>query len=267
MTPSEVGAYLSRIGLAEAPPPTLAGLARLQEAHMLAVPFENLSIVAGHGVDLSADALFEKVVAGRRGGFCFELNGLYGLLLDALGFERRPVSARVWYRGPTGTPGLTHTLNIVTLPDGEVMSDVGFGGVTARVPVPLGDEVRLTDGDGEVALIRDAAFGYRLRRKTPEGWVEQFSTDAVRAYPADMAIGSHYASTHPDSQFVNTPLAGLFTPEGRDTLVGRLLRVRTGWDVAESEVGGADAYARVLRDRFGLGLGGDLAAVYEASGA
>ena len=265
MTPGQASAYLARIGLDEAPPPTLDGLATLQRAHMLSVPFENLDIVAGRGIDLAEDALFAKVVTRRRGGYCYELNGLFGALLDALGFVRHPVAARVWYRAPATTPGLTHTLNVVTLPEAEVFSDVGFGGVTARVPVPLGEDVRVEDSDGPVRLTRDAAHGYRLARRTPDGWVEQFSTDARRAYPADMAIGSHYMATHPDSPFRATPLAGLFTPEGRDGMVGRTLSVRRGWRTETREVESEVAYADALSQRFGLALGDDLTSVYEAS--
>ena len=262
MTPGEVRAYLARIGLNEAPRATLEGLTRLQRTHMLSVPFENLDIILGRGIDLGSGHLFAKIVGARRGGYCYELNGLYGLLLDALGFERRPVSARVWYRDPPDTPGLTHTLKVVTLPEGEFLSDVGFGGLTARVPVPLGDDVCLSDSDGEIALTRDPAFGYRLRRETPDGWIEQFTTDAVRAYPSDMALGSHFMSTHPSSHFRAAPLAGLFTPEGRDGIVGRTLSVRRGWQTETTEITDLDAYEATLRDRFGLDVGEDAALLF-----
>lgn len=265
MTPAQTRAYLARIGLDAAPPPTLAGLAALQEAHMLTVPFENLDIVAGHGIDLDPDHLFEKIVTSRRGGYCYELNGTYGRLLDALGFVRRPVGARVWYRSPPETPSLTHTLNIVTLPGGEVMSDVGFGGVTARVPVPLGEDVSVTDTDGELRVTHDEEFGYRLRRHTPDGWVEQFSTDARRAYPSDMALGSHFMSTHPDSHFRATPVAGLFTKAGRTGLVGRTLSIREGWETTTESLGDAAAFEAALIDRFGLDLGDEAATLFARS--
>lgn len=263
MTPGEVQAYLDRLGLDAPPPPTLDGLAALQQAHMLSVPFENLDIVLGRSIDLDPDALFDKVVARQRGGYCYELNGLYGLLLDALGFERRPVSARVWYRSPPETPGLTHTLNVVTLPGGEVLTDVGFGGLTARVPVPLGEDVRLADGDGGISLTRDPDFGYRLRRETPDGWVEQFSTDAVRAYPSDMALGSHFMSTHPSSHFLRTPLAGRFTPHGRDGIVGTTISKRRGWQTETDDATDAEAYRETLRDLFGIDLGEHTFTAYE----
>ena len=264
MTSGEVRAYLDRLGLDAAPPPTLDGLTRLQQAHMLAVPFENLDIIAGRGIDLDAHRLFDEIVRRRRGGYCFELNGLYGQLLGALGFDRRPVAARVWYRAPAATPGLTHTLNVVTLPDGEVLTDVGFGGLTARVPVPLGDDVRLSDADGAIHLARDETFGYRLRRETPDGWVEQFSTDARRAYPSDMAIGSHFMSTHPSSHFRAAPLAGRFTPQGRDGIVGRTLRVREGGETTTETIESEVQYVATLRDHFGIELGDDTSALYHA---
>jgi N-hydroxyarylamine O-acetyltransferase len=253
VTPAEVSTYLARIGLDEPPPSTLEGLARLQEAHILSVPFENLDIALGRGIDLSPDALFDKIVRRRRGGYCYELNGLFGLMLDALGFERRPVSARVWYRSPPVTPGLTHTLNVVRMEGAEWLVDVGFGGTTARVPVLLGEDVSVQDADGEVRLTREPEFGYRLTRRTPDGWIEQFSTDARRAYPADMAIGSHFMSTHEDSHFRHAVIVGRFTPEGRDGMVDRTLTVRRGWTV-ETTVLDDEAYRDALASRFGLDL-------------
>lgn len=254
MSPGERDAYLARIGLSEAPTATHDGLAALMTAHLHAVPFENLDIQLGHGVTLDADHLFGKIVRRRRGGYCYELNGLFGLLLDALGFARRPVSARVWYRDPPETPGLTHTLNVVTFEDGEVLADVGFGGTTARGPVPLREGAEATDADGAVRLRAYPPHGYLLERRTPEGWQAQFSTDGREAYPADAEIGSHYMSTHPASHFVTGIVAGLFTPEGRDGLTGRTLTVRRGWETEQRELTD-DEVRRELRARFGLNLG------------
>ena len=257
LTPDEADAYLTRLGLHARPAPDLDGLSALMTAHLLSVPFENLSIQIGHGVTLETDALLDKIVRRRRGGYCYELNGLFGLLLDGLGFHRRPVSARVWYRDPPETPGLTHTLNVVTLGQDEWLADVGFGGTTARLPLrlPSGEEdsTEATDGDGRVRLRRFAPHGYLVERQTPEGWQAQFSTDARESYAADAALGSHYMSTHPSSHFVTGAVVGLFTPEGRDGLVGRTLTVRRGWETERRDLTD-DEIRAALTDRFGLAL-------------
>ena len=260
LRPAETDAYLARIGLGARPAADADGLAALMTAHLLSVPFENLDIQLGRGVVLEPEHLFEKIVGRRRGGYCYELNGLFGRLLDGLGFARRPVSARVWYRDPPETPGLTHTANVVTLGAEEVLTDVGFGGTTARVPLrlPSGDEesTEAQDEDGRVRLRRYEPHGYLVERRTPEGWQAQFSTDAAEAYPADAALGSHFMSTHPSSHFVTGIVVGLFTPEGRDGLTGRTLTVRRGWETERRDLSDGEVRA-ALTDRFGLDLGGE----------
>ena len=87
--------YLSRLQIRERPPVNKAGLTQIQKAHLLHVPFENLSIHYGHPIDLNLDSLFHKVVKQGRGGFCYELNFLYQALLERLGFETQLLSGRV----------------------------------------------------------------------------------------------------------------------------------------------------------------------------
>ena len=94
-TPMRVSDTLSRIGLETLPPPNLAGLHLLQDHYMRHVPFENLNVLLGRPLDLSIAALFEKIVSQKRGGYCFELNSLYGALLKEAGFEPVPMMARV----------------------------------------------------------------------------------------------------------------------------------------------------------------------------
>src|SRR5215213_9521921 len=122
----DVDAYLERIGYRGPPAPTAETLRRLHVAHLLAVPFENLSIHAGEPVVLDDESLFDKVVARRRGGFCYELNGLFAALLRALGFEVEMLSAAV--RGSAGKfgPEFDHMTLLVKLGE-RWLADVGFG--------------------------------------------------------------------------------------------------------------------------------------------
>ena len=120
-----VNRYLQRIGLEGEPGRDLAGLTRLHRAHILTVPFENLNIPLGYPVETAGDALFEKVVVRRRGGFCYELNHLFALLLQKLGFSVDLLCAGVWTRERFGPP-FDHLLLAVHL--------AGFRGCTARLP-------------------------------------------------------------------------------------------------------------------------------------
>src|SRR4051812_34925996 len=123
--PAQLAAYLERIGYRGTLRPDRATLKALQRAHRLAIAFENLDIPLGRGIALAPGRLFEKIVTGRRGGYCFEQNGLFLAMLGALGFAARPLLARVWL-GAEAVPGRTHTLNLVRLDGAELIVDVGF---------------------------------------------------------------------------------------------------------------------------------------------
>jgi N-hydroxyarylamine O-acetyltransferase len=110
----DLDAYLERIRLPEPPAPDASGLARLQLAHRLAIPFENLDVRLGRGIRIDGDSVFAKLVTAKRGGYCFEQNQLFGDALAALGFHARPLLARVWL-GASGVPPLTHALSLVTV--------------------------------------------------------------------------------------------------------------------------------------------------------
>ena len=109
-----IQAYLDRIDYHGPREPTAATLRALHMAHLLAVPFENLNIGRGWPIVLDEDALFEKIVAGRRGGFCYELNGLFAALLRALGFEVTLLSAGVARAAGGFGPEFDHLTLLVT---------------------------------------------------------------------------------------------------------------------------------------------------------
>jgi N-hydroxyarylamine O-acetyltransferase len=150
MTPPtiDVDRYLTRIGWdGERPPaPTLEHLVALQLAHMTTVPFENLHVVAGHPMPTSLDWSVPKVVDERRGGWCFEINGAFGALLAALGYDVALHSAQVW--DPSATelgPELDHLCLIVRVDGVRWLVDAGFGD-SSVTPVSLDtadEQVRL----------------------------------------------------------------------------------------------------------------------------
>lgn len=105
--PADVSLYLRRMGLPEGAPPSVEQLCQLHAAHLMAVPFENLSIHLDEPVLLGPEDLVDKIPRRRRGGFCFELNGAFTMLLSALGYRVTRLAARVWTGdlfGPCSTP-------------------------------------------------------------------------------------------------------------------------------------------------------------------
>jgi N-hydroxyarylamine O-acetyltransferase len=230
----DLDAYLSRIGLAERPAPDLAGLAAVQRAHRRAIPFENLDIPLGRGISLDSDAIVAKLVTARRGGYCFEQNGLFLAALKALGFDVRPLLARVWLFA-TDVPPKTHTLVLATINGVEWIADAGFGGSDVP-PMRLRDGESREAGGALHALARDPEHGWMLLRNGER----QYSFTEEPVYPADLAVANHWVSTHPDSRFVHGRIVSIVGEDRLDTL----------------PVEGAEpaAYRAALAERFGIVL-------------
>lgn len=222
----DLDAYLRRT---MAPPPlapSLDALGRLQQAHVAAVPFENLDLLLGRGVRLDLPSLQVKLVAGRRGGYCFEHNTLFQAVLRRIGFAVTPLAARV-RAGATAVRARTHMLLRVDLPEGPFVVDVGFGGDGPIHPVPLETGRELWVG----------ACGHRLHREGPlwvleghagEGWTDLYAFTLEPQHPVDYEMANHFTSTHPRSAFLNSLTAQRSFPERRVVLRNRELQVREG---------------------------------------
>lgn len=245
--------YLGRIGLHAAPSPTLDGLHQLQDHHMRHVPFENLDVIMGRRLNLDNQALFIKIVTRRRGGYCFELNTLYAHLLSEIGFKPIPMMARVWLRDPHVTPPRTHLVYRVNIEGEDWISDVGFGGRAARVPIKILDGYEIDDGDGQVRVMCDEDFGYRIQRLQDGVWSDQYTVEYAPAPAADILMGNHWTEYHPDSYFRQGIGVGLFTPEGRTSFYNGIL-VHRGRETHSKPVTKLDDIVQLLDVEFGLEL-------------
>ena len=210
----DLAAYLDRIRLPVAPEPDAAGLIALQRAHRLAIPFENLDVTLGRGIRIDGDGVFAKLVTRRRGGYCFEHNRLLGDALAALGFEARPLLARVWL-GLDEAPPLTHAISLVRIDGQDWIADAGFSGRYCP-PMPLADGAAATAPDGAAfRLGRDPLHGWMLERRGDRApgdrdgpdWERQYSFTLapVFLFPADLSLGNHWTSTAPGTRFTTLP--------------------------------------------------------------
>jgi len=252
----ELTAYLDRIGLAGPVRVDSTGLAIVQRAHRLAIPFENLDILLGRGIELAPDAVFDKLVTRRRGGYCFEQNGLFGQALAAMGFSTRPLMARVWFLDPPATPGRTHVILHVTLSGMPWIADAGFGGGYAP-PMPLVADRIAEEANVRYRLLRDSAHGWMLERDGGDGWARQFSFTLDEVYDADIAIANHWTSTAPDSRFTNGAFLNRILPDGDVSLIDRRLTRRQPGGGAQREIANAGDYRALLADSFGIALSED----------
>lgn len=244
----DVDAYLARIGYAgprQHDDQTLIGLHR---AHMLAAPFENLDLHLGGRNVLGQEAAYRKVVELRRGGWCFELNGAFAALLEALGFDVRLMGALVHSEGGPA-PNDNH-LCLRVAADHVWLADVGFGDNFSR-PVLLderGDQRR----DGRV---------YQL---VEEGDRVTLTEDGVRRYSFSLEARAidHFVpenerlQTDPQSHFVQNRICSLATERGRISLSGLRLIETVDGRRSERELADDEEWRGVLRDRFGIELDG-----------
>lgn len=251
MDPGMVAAYLGRIDAAQPQALDAAALGGLHRSHQMTVPFENLSIHLSEPISLAGDDLLDKIVSRRRGGFCYELNGAFALLLQALGATVIRVAARVYGEGGRLSPPFDHMALIVTPPDGSGrwLADVGFGShATFALRLdergeqddPAG-QFRLADApEGDVDVFKDGQPQYRLERR--ERAQDEFGPTCW------------YQQTAPTSHFRASTICSRLTADGRISLSGRtVIRTSDGARTEEELAGDAEVLA-AYRDLFGITL-------------
>jgi N-hydroxyarylamine O-acetyltransferase len=253
-----LSAYFARIGLSVPPSSDLVGLAAIQHAHRLAIPFENLDVILGRGVSIAPDAVFAKLVTRRRGGYCFEQNGLFLRALEALGFVARPLLARVWVGGTGEVPPRTHTFNLVTIDGREWIADAGFG-ANYVPPLLLEADTEATTDDGAHHRLRvDPVYGWRVERRMPgEEWLPQYSFTTDRVFPVDLAMSNHWTASAPGSRFTTMRIMSRVLPDGLVSLTDRRLSYQRLAGREEREMESAAAYRAALADLFDIRLDAD----------
>jgi N-hydroxyarylamine O-acetyltransferase len=255
MLAMDVGAYLDRIGYAGSREPTLATLRGIHRAQMLSVPFENLDIFGSRRhVYLDEPTFFAKVVGERRGGFCYELNGLFAALLRELGFEVDLLSARVM-KGNREGPEFDHLALLVRAVDsaGRWLADVGFGD-SSLVPLDLDEPGPQGEPEGGFR-IEDAGAYHAMWARTEAGkWVERYRFSLVPHLLEDFAGMCEYHQTSPDSHFTQNRVCSMPNAAGRITLSGnRLTVVQDGQRTLRRLADDAE-FSACLREHFGMDL-------------
>ena len=254
MTPGVLGdlpAYLRRVGLDAPPSPTLEGLFSLHRAHAGAIPFENFDILLGRPIRLDLPSLERKLVAGRRGGYCFEQNSLFAAALAGLGFRATTLAARVRLGGRTDGPR-THMLLSVRAEDRDWLCDVGFGGGGPWEPLPLEPGGEIAQGRWRFRVAEDGAERV-LQNRGPAGWRDLYGFTHEPQVPSDYEVANHYTSTHPDSPFTKMTVAQRTSATGALALRGSVLQtMEPGEPIVEAPAPEGEALLDLLRARFTL---------------
>jgi len=242
----DLEAYLRRIDALRPSEPSAESLATLQQAHLAAIPFENLDVLLGKPIRLDLEALQAKLVTGRRGGYCFEQNTLFRAALEALGYRVVSLCARV-RAGASELRPRTHMLLLVELPSGTFVADVGFGGDGPIAPLPLREGASPPLG----------GLGHSLRREGAE-WVLESQTGDLYAFtlepqhPVDFVVANHFTSTWPRSPFVTSLIVQRCRIDQRAILRDRELTLRSAGLEEKLEVRDPDQLLTVLHTHFGL---------------
>lgn len=244
-------AYCERIKYHDSTEPTAENLRKLQLAHLQAVPFENLSIHYKQPINLNDDSLFEKIVSKRRGGFCYELNGLFGSWLRDLGYHVDRLSARVADADRVYGPDFDHMTLMVTL-EQRWLVDVGFGDSFLE-PLLIDERNEQVQGNRSYRIVDDNDHLTMLQREKNGDWRPQYRFTLQPYDYADYAKMCEYHQTSSQSPFTQKRVCTLATPTGRITLSNmRLITTSVGNERQERVLAGEAEYTATLNRLFGI---------------
>jgi N-hydroxyarylamine O-acetyltransferase len=243
--------YLKRIGLREEQVlDDIESLRLLQRSHLVSVPFENLDIHWAYPIVLDVEKFYAKIVERRRGGFCYELNGLFETLLREIGFDTRLVSARV-FNGTEHGPEFDHAAIIVTIDDEEYLSDVGFGAFSAE-PLKFVEDVEQIDPNGSF-VIRHREDGYFEVLKRDEGaWRSEYIFRNDEHPLDDFAEMCDFQQYAPESHFRKGMLCSIMTETGRKTLTGASFIETNNGSKTETPMTSEEMFYELLSSEFAI---------------
>ncbi len=239
--------YLARIDYQGTLLPTLENLRQLQKQHLLHIPFENWYIHHNIPITLDNNSLFRKIVEQKRGGFCYELNGLFFNLLQTLTFDVRLVSAQV-YSVSTDSYGkkFDHMAIIAIIDEQSYLVDVGFGEF-AFYPLKIVPNVVLHDQRGEFFIKKSQSY-FIVCKKSEKDFQPVYRFTSIPRQLSDFKAMCHYHQTSPESHFTRKRLLSLATENGRITISGHQLFIREKNQLTEKTL--PDDVNRVIKQYF-----------------
>ena len=237
--------YLNRINYAGKIQADLKTLNALMSHQLQSIPFENTEVQAGRIPSLVLADIYTKIVTDKRGGYCYEVNGLFAMALSAIGFEWYFIGARPMFY-PSRRPK-THMVIVVILDGESYLCDTGFGGYGLREPLKVvetlaaeqnGDQFRLAFIDEE----------FVLSSLVNEEWMPQYGFALSQQEWIEFSLANYFNATHPETIFTQKKLAIIQTPTGRKILVDNSLIIIDQGITTVSEV----EYFSAAKEQFGL---------------
>ena len=231
-----IDAYFKRIGYTGDAQPTIANLNALQKAHLTHIPYENLDLIFHCPGSLEPQEVYKKVVKNQRGGYCFELNGLFAWLLREMGYGVTEYFGR-WLLGESAFPARRHRILDVTAEGQHFIVDVGIGCVCPLEPLHFElDTIQEREGRN-YRIVREECLGYVIQTDLGAGFVNFYSFTTDPQWTIDFLYVHHYCATHPDSIFAKLAKIHIFTETGRNSIM----------DEVNKETGKVERIARLSR--------------------
>jgi len=249
-----VNLYLERIGYSGSKKPTVATLSNLQESHLLTIPYENFDILNNIPLSLEVPDIFDKIVVRSRGGYCFELNALFGWLLEKLGYQVTNYFARFWRDEPNPPPLRRHHVLQVEAEGKYYLCDVGVGGVVPCHPIQMVHDFVHKQGNEIYKLEKDSYFGWMLCEQKNEQWHPIYSFTEEPQLAKDYIMASYWCENAPESIFTKGAMVAIRTKEGRKSVAGREFRIFTNEGIQAFTPRTSEEYSEELRRHFGIVL-------------
>ena len=245
--------YLDRIGInPESVSHTYAFLKELQQKHICTVPYENLDILNKKPIDLSKEALFEKIVTNHRGGYCFELGGAVAMLLCELGFPTKCYLGR-FLKGETSIPVRRHRVVVTECEGKRYVLEVGIGIEAPRAPLLLEEDIEQVCSNGTFRFSKDAFLGWVLQEKIEGEWKPYYSFTEEEQLDIDFIQPSFYCEKHPVSPFNKSPMVAIKTPDGRRAINDHDYKIFQNGELIHIEENVTDARLyEILASDFGI---------------
>lgn len=245
--------YLERIGFEGELEINAQGLHDLHVGHVTHIPFENLDQLQGKNISLEREWLFEKIVENKRGGYCFEMNGLFSHVLKEAGFNVTDACARV-YRPGVGFGGRAHQVLVVNVDGGLWMVDVGFGGNGPIAPVKIEDGLEQEQYGRFYRIKADETFGYILEFQVDGNYEVVYSFTTEACYPMDFDMANYFVSNNPNSIFRKVIMCTMPTEKGRVSMYDNNLKIIHNGLVTEKKLNSDFEINAAMEKYYGISL-------------
>ncbi|MBC9879076.1 arylamine N-acetyltransferase [Bradyrhizobium sp. INPA01-394B] len=252
MTSIDLDAYFARIHYSGSRSPTYETLAAVLRGHTANIPFESFDVLLGRPVRLDAESLQAKIIAARRGGYCFEHASLMYAALEAIGFAPVRHSSRVLLFEPRNESARQHMFLTVATGGASYVIDPGFGPFACAQPIPIDGNPVPSDAPTH-RLVRDGSDWFLCvmhEGQEVQGWVSKLEEE----YPVDFEMMNHYIATHPASFFTHNILASAATPEGRVNIMNQGVNVVHNGVAEATQLPDRKALRSLVARHFGFDL-------------